>query len=310
MNAGALPGVPAVVIGGYLGAGKTTLVNELLRQADGQRIAVLVNDFGELAIDADLIVGASGDVLALAGGCVCCSFGADLVGTLRQALQRTPRPERVLIECSGVGLPAAVARTARLLPSIDLCGVVTVVAAAGLRQRAGDPYVGDTVRQQVADADAVVLNQVDRCNAAELDAARHWLAAAAPGRRVWETSRAAVPADLLWEPAPDTRQAGDRPARAFADVAVPATARFRSEALCLDPPIDPQAIVAALCAPESDVLRAKGWIVDAGGRGWLLQLAGSDLNLTPASPPGGPASANRLLVIRLLRDDRNPAPTA
>ncbi|MBL8319631.1 MAG: GTP-binding protein, partial [Burkholderiaceae bacterium] len=89
MTEGAAGRVPTVVVGGYLGAGKTTLVNELLRQAEGQRIAVLVNDFGELTIDADLIVGASGDVLALAGGCVCCSFGADLIGTLRQVLQRT-----------------------------------------------------------------------------------------------------------------------------------------------------------------------------------------------------------------------------
>ncbi len=73
--------VPAVLIGGYLGAGKTTLVNHLLRHANGRRIAVLVNDFGEVSIDADLIVGAEGGVLSLAGGCVCCSFGSDLVGT-------------------------------------------------------------------------------------------------------------------------------------------------------------------------------------------------------------------------------------
>jgi len=74
--------VPAVVVGGYLGAGKTTLVNRLLRHAGGRRIAVLVNDFGDVPIDADLIESRDGDVLNLAGGCICCSVGSDLLGAL------------------------------------------------------------------------------------------------------------------------------------------------------------------------------------------------------------------------------------
>ena len=93
---------PTLIVGGYLGAGKTTLVNHLLRNAGGRRIAVMVNDFGELTIDADLIEGAEGSVLALAGGCVCCSFGSDLLGALQDVLQRQPQPDLILIETSGV----------------------------------------------------------------------------------------------------------------------------------------------------------------------------------------------------------------
>ncbi|MDA0225683.1 MAG: GTP-binding protein, partial [Proteobacteria bacterium] len=69
--------LPLTIIGGYLGAGKTTLVNHLLRNAEGRRLAVLVNDFGDLPIDADLIASRDGNLLAIAGGCVCCSFGSD-----------------------------------------------------------------------------------------------------------------------------------------------------------------------------------------------------------------------------------------
>ena len=94
--------LPTVVIGGYLGAGKTTLVNHLLRHADGRRVAVLVNDFGDVNIDADLIEGADAGVLSLSGGCLCCSFGDDLVGTLLALQRRQPPPDVVLIELSGV----------------------------------------------------------------------------------------------------------------------------------------------------------------------------------------------------------------
>ena len=97
--------VAVTVIGGYLGAGKTTLVNHLLRAADGLRLAVLVNDFGALPIDRDLIVGSDGDTLEISGGCICCSYGSDLMEALLDLPRRRPGIDRVLIETSGVALP-------------------------------------------------------------------------------------------------------------------------------------------------------------------------------------------------------------
>jgi G3E family GTPase len=108
--------IPVTLIGGYLGAGKTTLVNHLLRERGERRIAVLVNDFGELPIDDALIESRDGTLLQLAGGCVCCSFGSDLMAALQQMLALQPQPEHILIETSGVALPAAVARVLGLLP--------------------------------------------------------------------------------------------------------------------------------------------------------------------------------------------------
>lgn len=300
------PTLPAVVLGGYLGAGKTTLVNELLRQADGQRIAVLVNDFGDISIDADLIEGASGDVLALAGGCVCCSFGADLIGTLQRLLQRDPSPQRLLIECSGVGLPAAVARTVRLLPQIDVRGVVTVLDAADAMGRAGDRYVGDTVRQQIRDADRLVMNQTDRCDAARLDAMHAWLADLAPGIPVCEASHGRLPAEWLWEPATPGHRRLDRPARHGPIGPALAADRFRSETWHPEARIDPNELIARLTAPGAGVQRAKGWIVDTEGRAWLLQVAAGRALLTPDLRPAVSRQGPPQLLVIVARDAVGP----
>jgi G3E family GTPase len=189
--------VPAILIGGYLGAGKTTLVNHLLRHAGGRRLAVLVNDFGEVSIDADLIVGAADGVLSLAGGCVCCSFGSDLVGTLAEVLRREPAPDTVLIETSGVGIPSAVARAARLVPGLRLEATVVVADAPTVQARAADRYVGDTVRQQLDDADLLLLNQTDRVDAATLARLQAWWTAGHPQTPLWPTVRAGWPMGRL-----------------------------------------------------------------------------------------------------------------
>ena len=90
--------LPVTVVGGYLGAGKTTLVNYLLRNANGLRLAVLVNEFGELAIDKDLIEAEDDGLISISGGCVCCSFGGDLIAALRGLSQMKPQPQHILIE--------------------------------------------------------------------------------------------------------------------------------------------------------------------------------------------------------------------
>ncbi|MCB1346878.1 MAG: GTP-binding protein, partial [Rhodobacteraceae bacterium] len=118
--------LPVTLLGGYLGAGKTTLVNHLLRHAEGQRLAVLVNDFGDLPIDADLIEARDEDLMTLAGGCVCCTVGDDLGETLRALCARDPRPDQLLIETSGVALPGALAGALSLMRDVALAAVVVL----------------------------------------------------------------------------------------------------------------------------------------------------------------------------------------
>jgi len=96
--------LPITTIAGYLGAGKTTLVNHMLRNANGLRLAVLVNEFGELPIDEDLIEAEGDDIISIAGGCVCCSYGNDLTLALLDMLEMQPRPDHVIIEASGVAM--------------------------------------------------------------------------------------------------------------------------------------------------------------------------------------------------------------
>ncbi|SVD65892.1 uncharacterized protein METZ01_LOCUS418746, partial [marine metagenome] len=147
-----------VVIGGWLGAGKTTLVNRLLGQAQGERIAVVVNDIGKVAVDADLVEAADGDTVELTNGCVCCSIGDSLAVTLRDLVLGERPPERIVVEASGVAEPdrvAAYGDRRRIRPD----GVVVAVDALDVTTRAADPVYGPLISRQVAAADVLVVTK-------------------------------------------------------------------------------------------------------------------------------------------------------
>lgn len=296
--------VPAILIGGYLGAGKTTLVNHLLRHAAGRRIAVLVNDFGEVSIDADLILGAEGDVLSLAGGCVCCSFGSDLVGTLAEVLRREPAPDLVLIETSGVGIPSAVARAAALVPGLRLEATVVVADAPTVRARAADRYVGDTVRQQLEDADLLLLNQTDRVEATTLAALQAWWAAEHPRTPLWPTVRAQVPVEAVLGLGEMLQgEAASSPdAHAFAPQArpfAPAAEVFESGSLSLTGRVDVQALTAEWAGRAATLVRAKGIVEDLQGGLVSVQWAGRQAHVEPWTAPIDPSKVGRVAWIGL-----------
>jgi G3E family GTPase len=153
--------LPMTLIAGFLGSGKTTLVNHLLRNAGGRRILVLVNDFGDIPIDEDLIKDQDGDTLTLANGCACCSMGGDLFQAFDKALSFTPAPEQILIETSGVAEPLKIADFAKAEPKLSMNAIVTLVDASNLQNTLDDPRLKSVVEDQIKAAHVVVLNKQD-----------------------------------------------------------------------------------------------------------------------------------------------------
>ena len=158
--------VPVVLVAGFLGAGKTTVVNHLLAHAEGRRIAAVVNDFGAINIDAELITGAADGVVSLSNGCICCSLEGDLLRTLATLLRRDPRPELIVIETSGVADPTDIVRNLMdpvIWREAPLETVLCVVDATMPVAMLDDALL----RSQIRAADVVALSKVDLADAGE-----------------------------------------------------------------------------------------------------------------------------------------------
>lgn len=281
--------LPVTVIGGYLGAGKTTLVNHLLRHPEGRRLAVLVNEFGELPIDADLIERRGEDMIAIAGGCVCCSYGSDLIEALEQILALDPRPDHLLIEASGVALPGGIASSLTLLMGYRLDAVLVLADAETIRARAADRYLADTIARQLAGADLVLLNKADLVSSCNLAETSNWLAEAAPHARSIAVTNATLPTGLALGIAGD-RQHDD--SRHHHDSAGYDTASFPVTA-----PVDAEALARALADPALGLLRAKGFVPVAQGALRTIQTVAHRWSVLPA--PAGITGPGRLVAIAL-----------
>ncbi len=268
--------IPVTIVGGFLGAGKTTLVNHVLRAAT-RRYAVLVNDFGTLNVDAALIVGQDGAVVSLANGCVCCSIGPDLGGTLAQVAARQPAPEYILVETSGVSDPWRVAQMVKLEPGVALDAVLVLVDAAAFPNQLADPYLTDTLERQLARADLIILNKTDL---APPDVAAAAVRRIRPDARLIEVARATLPeALILGTPGmPASRFAAEPPEHAF-----------RTWLWQETEPFDQERLAAVLEALPAAVLRLKGvCAIGPEAAPHLLQLAGRRWSLAPwdAAPTG------------------------
>lgn len=272
--------ISVTVIGGYLGAGKTTLVNHILRTAD-QRVAVLVNDFGDINIDEDLIESNDGDTLALANGCICCSLVDGFASALNTIRELDPRPERLVIEASGVADPASVAAYGHA-PGLIMDAIVVIVDAETIRRRSRDKYVGDTILGQLDSADIVVLNKVDLVSSVDVDTTREWLGTTCPEAVLVDSENSAVDPLLLF---------GVRP-RVSGGVAVDpndhaghdhAERLFESWSWTGDRPLSRASIESLMDAMPEGVVRAKGllWIEDDQDRVWNLQRVGRRWTMRP-----------------------------
>jgi G3E family GTPase len=285
--------VPILLVTGFLGAGKTTVVNHLLAHAEGRRIAAVVNDFGAINIDAELITGASDGVVGLRNGCICCSLQGDLLRTLAVLLRRDPRPEFIVIETSGVADPSDIVRNLMdpvIWHEAPLETVLCVVDATTPTATLKDALLGSQLRA----ADVVALSKVDLVDAAGRAQLRDAIRVLRPAAAVVNALHGEVPAALLFPADIDRVPAPHEPGQRR-----PAADRFETLSWTSERPVSLPRLQQAIGRLAPKLARAKGLFetVEQPGRLMVFQLAGGRATLAPGGALAAGVPRARIVFI-------------
>ena len=290
--------IPVTLIGGYLGAGKTSLLRHLLTHAAGERIAVLVNDFGAIGLDAALVARSDAETVTLTNGCVCCSIADDFGAALDAQVRSAEPPARIVVETSGVAEPGKSASYAGGWPGVRLDAVITVVDLETVRTQARDRFVGDLIVRQIESADLIVANKSDRVAPPARRSTTDWLAGHARRATLLETCHGCVaPAIVLGLDVPDegglAAGTGEGEAHFRPPVELGASATggeahppFVRVSCHTREPFDRARLAAALDALPDTVVRFKGVVRlrDRPDRPFVLQGVGRRWSLEPTLP--------------------------
>ena len=287
--------IAVTVVSGFLGAGKTTLLNRIAQQPQHGRMAVIVNDFGELNIDAAIIAEVTDAVFSLQNGCICCTVQEDLLAQLVSLSQLRPRLDRIVIECSGVSDPQRIVQTLgypQLKAHLHLDTVITLVDASGYGALEGE--FARLSRAQVACADLVLLNKADLVSAAELQSLRATIGART---RVISTVQAQIPDALLL---------GERsPRNGFTPVPAPHHELFESWTWQGTQALPAKALRDWLGQLPKDVFRLKGLVhLQGNDQPFWLQHVGNRSQFTLASGEHAQHSAQLVFIARRGSDLR------
>ncbi|HEY7578708.1 MAG TPA: GTP-binding protein [Acetobacteraceae bacterium] len=285
--------VPILLVAGFLGAGKTTVVNRILAQAEGRRIAAVVNDFGAINIDAELIAGASDGVVSLTNGCICCSLEGDLLRTLAGLLRRDPRPDYIVIETSGVADPTDIVRNLMdpvIWKEAPLETVLCVMDATTPVAKLDDTLFHSQLRA----ADVVALSKTDLVDEAKVERVRNAASAVRRSAVIVEAPHGQVPAALLFPEHPD-----HAPALRDSQPRRPASDRFETMSWTSDRPVSLSRLQAAIGRLAPRLARAKGLFeaVEQPGRQFVFQFAGGRATLAPAGTPSPGLPRARIVFV-------------
>lgn len=286
----------ALVISGFLGAGKTSLVRSLLRQAqnEGIRLAVISNEFGALGIDRALLQSEQwGEYVELEGGCVCCQLSSELLETLQKIWERN-RPHRIIVETSGLALPFETLMTFWREPVSQWVSESLAVVVVNAEQLATKRDIEGLFEQQVSSADLLVLNKTDLVDTASLDQLESFLTEMAPDTPVIRSSYGQVDSRILFtsltkNDLPQAREGN------MIDSQVHAHDCYEVSELDIEPGIDLEEVIAQVQALNP--VRVKG-VVETNSGPVLVQGVGPRFDQVPA-PEHFPARLRgRLVVIR------------
>ncbi|WP_134724778.1 cobalamin biosynthesis protein CobW [Paracoccus luteus] len=333
--------VPVTVVTGFLGSGKTTLIRHLMRNPQGRRLAVLVNEFGSVGVDGDILRDCADEncpaenIVELANGCICCTVADDFIPTIEALLARSEKPDHILIETSGLALPKPLLKAfdwPAIRSRITVDGVVALADAEAVAagrfapdpaavdaQRAADASLdhetplSEVFEDQIACADLILLTKADLAGEAGLAAARQVIAAEAPRD---------IPTLAVTDGAVDPRVVLGLNAAAEDDLAARPSHHdgaddhehddFASAVIALPDAADPQAVADAVTALGRDhrVLRAKGHVAVAGKPMRLLVQAVGERVRHQFDRPWADAPRRSRLVVIAERGDLDPAAIA
>ncbi|MGA0173640.1 MAG: CobW family GTP-binding protein [Phycisphaerales bacterium] len=253
--------IPVTIITGFLGSGKTTLLNHILSEPHGRRVAVLINEFGDVDIDGSLVVSADRDMMELSNGCICCSMNDGLIAALERLLAREAPFDYLVIETTGIADPVPVATTFMRPEFAPRMRVDSILSLADAEHFALDRFEDPAARNQIRYADVVLLNKGDLVGPARLDEVEGTIRALNPHARILRTERSRVAIPLV------LGIGGSH----FAEVEAEASAHghghrhaFTSISFSSDAPIDPERFQAVLEALPPGIFRAKGFLHLAG----------------------------------------------
>ncbi len=331
--------IPVTVITGFLGSGKTTLVRHLMQNPQGKRLAVLVNEFGDVGVDGDILKSCADDncpvenIVELANGCICCTVADDFIPTIEALMALPQRPEHILIETSGLALPKPLLKAfdwPAIRSRITVDGVIAVADAEAVAagrfapdvaavdaQRLADESIdhetplSEVFEDQIACADIVLLTKADLATEDQIEAARALIVAEAPRR---------LPILPMAEGRIDPRVVLGLNAAAEDDLAARPSHHdgaddhehddFDSIVVTLTEVGDPEALVAAIerLARELNILRVKGYVAVAGKpMRMLVQAVGERVRTQYDRPWGAAPRQSRLVVIAEHHDIDEPA---
>jgi len=290
--------IPALIISGYLGAGKTTLVQHLLdaAQEEGVRLAIISNEFGDTGIDRALMEAGEEGFVELDGGCVCCRL-SDALGETVETIVRAARPDRLVLETSGVALPGDVQIQFWRPPIDELVSeeVVVIVVDAERFAATPDGELEQTFLEQVEAADLLLLNKSDLVDDATAATCRERLGALTGGQPVIDSIRGQVDPALLFPPDPEGSRVARRDAQA--ERGPHSHELFQTRELAFPGEVDPDEVLARVQAEGA--VRAKGFVRTAEGV-QVLQGVGRRLELTPFLRELDPELIGKVVIIHRM----------